>query len=116
MSISQFIDSNYNPIISGTTKKYQHSHTAGYGEWWDFNPGKWGDGLHLSESTVITNNMMVYYYYVDYCLLGDTEVTMSNGTIKQIKDIETKKKAAVISGASTPQYVVDDIYNYLLSK
>lgn len=36
--------------------------------------------------------------------------------LKQIKDIETKKKAAVISGASTPQYVVDEIYNYLLSK
>ena len=31
-------------------------------------------------------------------------------------DIESKKKAAVISGASTPQYVVDDIYNYLFSK
>lgn len=31
-------------------------------------------------------------------------------------NIENKKKAAVISGASTPQYVVDDIYNYLLSK
>ena len=36
--------------------------------------------------------------------------------LSTIKDIETKKKAAVISGASTPQYVVDKIYNYLLSK
>lgn len=32
------------------------------------------------------------------------------------QDISSKKKAAVISGASTPQYVVDEIYNYLLSK
>ena len=31
-------------------------------------------------------------------------------------DVDSKKKAAVVSGASTPQYVVDDIYNYLLSK
>ena len=31
-------------------------------------------------------------------------------------DIEGKKKAAIVSGASTPQSVVDDIYNYLLSK
>ena len=36
--------------------------------------------------------------------------------LSTIKDIETKKKAAVISGASTPQYVVEDIYKYLLSK
>ena len=36
--------------------------------------------------------------------------------LKNIEAIEGKKKAAVISGASTPQYVVDDIYHYLLSK
>lgn len=36
--------------------------------------------------------------------------------LKGIKDIEDKKKAAVISGASTPQYVVDEIYNYLFNK
>ena len=36
--------------------------------------------------------------------------------LKELKDIEGKKKAAVISGASTPQYVVDAIYDYLLSK
>lgn len=31
-------------------------------------------------------------------------------------DIAGNKKAAIISGASTPQYVVDEIYHYLLSK
>lgn len=31
-------------------------------------------------------------------------------------DISSKKKAAVVSGASTPQYVVDEIYNYLFNK
>ena len=31
-------------------------------------------------------------------------------------DIRGKEKAAVVSGASTPKYIVDDIYNYLLSK
>lgn len=31
-------------------------------------------------------------------------------------DISGKKKAAVISGASTPQYIVDRIHDYLLSK
>lgn len=31
-------------------------------------------------------------------------------------DLQGKKKAAVVSGASTPKYIVDDIYNYLLSK
>lgn len=36
--------------------------------------------------------------------------------LKLVKEIEGKKKAAIISGASTPQYVVDEIYKYLLSK
>lgn len=36
--------------------------------------------------------------------------------LQSFSQIESKKKAAVISGASTPQYVVDEIYNYLLSK
>ena len=31
-------------------------------------------------------------------------------------NLSDKKKAAVVSGASTPQYVVGEIYNYLLSK
>lgn len=31
-------------------------------------------------------------------------------------NIEGKRKAAVGSGASTPQYIVDEIYNYLVSK
>ena len=31
-------------------------------------------------------------------------------------DIAGNKKAAIISGASTPQYVVDEIYHYLISK
>ena len=31
-------------------------------------------------------------------------------------DLIGKKKAAVVSGASTPKYVVDQIYDYLLSK
>lgn len=35
--------------------------------------------------------------------------------LKQLS-IEGKKKAAVVSGASTPKYIVDEIYNYLLSK
>ena len=30
--------------------------------------------------------------------------------------IEGKEKAAVVSGASTPKYIVDEIYHYLLSK
>ena len=30
--------------------------------------------------------------------------------------INNKKKAAVVSGASTPKYIVDEIYSYLLSK
>ena len=31
-------------------------------------------------------------------------------------DIGNKEKAAIISGASTPQYIIDEIHNYLLSK
>ena len=31
-------------------------------------------------------------------------------------DINNKKKAAVVSGASTPQYIVDQIYDYLVNK
>lgn len=38
--------------------------------------------------------------------------------LKELKEIniEGKKKAAVGSGASTPQFIVDEIYNYLISK
>ena len=38
--------------------------------------------------------------------------------LKELKEIDIKdrKKAAISSGASTPQCVVDEIYNYLLSK
>ncbi len=35
--------------------------------------------------------------------------------LKEI-NIEGKRKAAVGSGASTPQYIVDEIYNYLVNK
>ena len=30
-------------------------------------------------------------------------------------DLKDKRKAAVGSGASTPQYIVDEIYNYLIT-
>ena len=36
--------------------------------------------------------------------------------LSELKGYDGKKKAAIISGASTPQYVVDEIYSYLLSK
>ena len=48
----------------------------------------------------------------------DSLVVMVNDLdeLKGVNAVEAKKKAAVISGASTPQYVVDEIYNYLVSK
>ena len=47
----------------------------------------------------------------------DATVIMVND-LNELKEynIESKKKAAIVSGASTPQFVVDNIYNYLLSK
>ena len=45
----------------------------------------------------------------------DAAVFMIND-LSELKGYDGKKKAAIISGASTPQYVVDEIYNYLLSK
>lgn len=51
------------------------------------------------------------------CNYPDSMVIMVNDLDELKKfNLQDKKKAAVISGASTPQYVVDDIYNYLLSK
>ena len=49
--------------------------------------------------------------------LPDATTYMVNdlNELKQLK-IEGKKKTAVVSGASTPKYIVDEIYNYLLSK
>ena len=41
---------------------------------------------------------------------------VSSLTDVQELDLSNYKKAAICSGASTPQFVVDDIYNYLLSK
>lgn len=45
-------------------------------------------------------------------------LTVLVNDIEEFKNvnIEGKKKAAISSGASTPQYVVDKIYDYLLSK
>ena len=47
----------------------------------------------------------------------DSMVVMINN-LAELKnyDIELKKKAAIVSGASTPQYLVDGIYNYLINK
>ena len=45
------------------------------------------------------------------CMVCDLQDLFSNDL-----DFELYKKAAVVSGASTPQYIVDEIYNYLLSK
>lgn len=36
--------------------------------------------------------------------------------LQLFSQVGSKKKAAVISGASTPQYVVDEIYSYLINK
>lgn len=46
----------------------------------------------------------------------DALVLMVNN-LSELKehDLKGKRKAAVGSGASTPQYIVDEIYNYLLS-
>ena len=48
---------------------------------------------------------------------GNSTIYMVND-LKELcsLDLQGKKKAAVVSGASTPKYIVDDIYNYLLSK
>ena len=47
----------------------------------------------------------------------DATVIMVNDVNELMKiDLIGKRKAAVGSGASTPQYVVDEIYNYLLRK
>lgn len=47
---------------------------------------------------------------------SNTQVIMVNN-LEELKefDIANKRKAALCSGASTPQYVVDEIYNYLTS-
>ncbi len=47
----------------------------------------------------------------------NAQVVMVN-SLSELKEIniEGKRKAAVGSGASTPQYIVDEIYNYLISK
>ena len=44
-------------------------------------------------------------------MVSDLEELVSHSKL-----LESKKKAAVVSGASTPQYVVDEIYNYLINK
>lgn len=51
------------------------------------------------------------YKFADVYMVSD----LSN-LLKLNIGYSSKKKAAVVSGASTPQYVVDEIYNYLLSK
>ena len=95
MTIAQFIDSAYNPLDNtyNTTKRYQHKYSISRGSacYFTTNSGQWDyyySGNTLPEDHVITDGETLYYYYISYCLLGDTEVTMSDGSIKQIKDIE----------------------------
>ena len=42
----------------------------------------------LQPDHVFQNGATYYYYYYETCLLGDTKVTMADGSTKEIKDIE----------------------------
>lgn len=76
MRLSDFIDSDYNPIQYGA-KKYCHNY-----------PWTWGGTYGFADETVVIVDGGTYQFNDYYtCLLGDTEVTMSDGSIKLIKDI-----------------------------
>jgi hypothetical protein len=84
MTIEEFVNSQYN--------------TSGYlaglswqGHCWSTVEAEYevDEALNNPEdmSTVITADSVHYYYDFFTCLLGDTELTMTDGITKQIKDI-----------------------------
>ena len=91
MTLGQFINSQYN------TEGYQYGESIpdkdGSGWIWSSvhpeDAAEIEDVLSDAESmdTVILSDSVHHYYGWWWCLLGDTEVTMADGTIKQIKDI-----------------------------
>lgn len=89
MSISDFIDSEYNE-----NNHYEHSHdiiiqriVCGRLAWSDELADVYDEPNEVSEDTIIHDGDILYYFNCDYCLLGDTEVTMADGSTKQIKDL-----------------------------
>lgn len=71
----------------------------------------WSDSEILSGNDIVLEDGKTYYYWHQgYCLLGDTEVTMGDGTIKQIKDIQLGDEVLSLDLETGEQVVRKVIY------
>lgn len=64
----------------------------------------------LSEDTVLSENEIYYYCDIQRCLLGDTLVTMSDGSTKQIKDIKLNDEVLSLDLTTGEQVIRKVIY------
>lgn len=122
MTFADFVDSQYNPH-----EEYRDYEHCGY-------DGSINDGVHryftaedegiidfrydkeLSEieagDNIVLQNGHTYYYYIcPTCLLGDTLVTMADGSIKQIKDIRKGDKVLSLDLATGERLARNVIYS-----
>ena len=106
MTFGEFVDSQYNPH-----EKYRDYQHCGYerskinpneGTHYylteekegtiDFRSDKELSEIEAGDNIVLQDGHTYYYYSCPTCLLGDTLVTMADGSTKQIKDIQIGDK------------------------
>lgn len=103
MTFADFVDSQYNPHEE--YRDYQHcgydrSINDGIHRYFtaedegtiDFRYDKELSEIEAGDNIVLQNGHTYYYYNCKTCLLGDTLVTMADGSTKQIKDIQIGDK------------------------
>ncbi len=100
MTFADFVDSQYNPHEE--YRDYQHCgcDDSGIHSYFtaedegtiDFRYDKELSEIEAGDNIVLQNGHTYYYYSCPVCLLGDTMVTMADGSTKQIKDIQIGDK------------------------
>ena len=108
MTFADFVDSQYNPHEE--YRDYQHcgyegSLNDGINRYFttedegtiDFRYDKDLSEIEAGDEIVLQDGHTYYYYNCQTCLLGDTMVTMADGTTRQIKDIQIGDKVLSVN-------------------
>ena len=103
MTFADFVDSQYNPHeeyrdyqhcgLEGSVNNGIHRYFTAEDEGTiDFRHDKELSEIEAGDNIVLQDGHTYYYYNCQTCLLGDTLVTMADGSTRQIKDIRKGDK------------------------
>ena len=106
MTFADFVDSQYNPHEEYRDYQHcgyersEHNPTEGINNYFtaedegtiDFRYDKDLSEIEAGDEIVLQDGHTYYYYSCPTCLLGDTLVTMADGSTRQIKDIRKGDK------------------------